>query len=126
MTYILGYNLDFDFVYDRKSKQYSVITEGEFIAVSRFISSELDRDISQLKNFLAWLDSTQYGSKTLTEWTVDVEGDDVDVALNQTLEFREGDQHFEQQDTTLDWECQCSCGKQDLIKLLRAYIRFKQ
>lgn len=118
--------MDFDFIYDRKSKQYSVITEGEFIAIGRFILSELEGSTSLLINFLDWLESTNYGTKTLTEWTVEVEGEDVELSLNQTLEERVGDQHFEEQDTTLDWECQCSCGKQDLIKLLRAYIRFKK
>lgn len=118
--------MDFDFVYDRKTKQYSVNTEGEFIAVGRFVSTELDASMSVLADFLSWLENTVSGAKTYTEWTVEVDGDDVDVVLNQLLEPLHESQRIERQETTLDWECRSLCGKQDLVKLLRAYISFKQ
>lgn len=118
--------LDFDFVYDRKSRLYSVITEGEFLAVGRFISTELEGDVELLKKFLAWLESTASNTKTFTEWTIEIDGDDVEVSQNQVLEMLNDSQQLEQQEATFDWEFQCSCGKQDLIKLLRAYISFKQ
>ncbi|NVK25359.1 MAG: YacL family protein [Gammaproteobacteria bacterium] len=120
----VGVFLDVDFIFDRKSNRYSVVLEGEFVAISRFISTELDGDLLILQQFVDWLVSASQGSKTYTEWTVEIDGEDVEVISNHLLEH--DDQQETEEESLLDWESRCACGKDDLIKVLRAYIRFKQ
>ena len=115
--------MDADFIYDQKAGTYSIQCEGEFGALARFVNSELTSK-QQITEFISWLEQTDRSEQRFTEWVVEIEEADVTIIANLLTEQELDSSNESDHEGSLDWELTCLCGKPDLIKLLKSYLKF--
>lgn len=114
--------MDFEFIYDYKTKRHSVVTGSEQKAVGVFLSQELDGDIAKLEDLLARL-TLREAKIEYTEWSVEVEEEEAFV-FHHSILASESESDSNEHSSYLDWEVSAKCGKDDFIELVSSWMSF--
>lgn len=127
--------MEYDFIYDSKTRQFSIRLAGEHEVLGRFLLDEFGQQAAAYTPLLQQLStlkpqqSMQYQGK---EFLLEVENGEVTLSHN-TLFYDNADEQTGQQqaladdDLRLDQQGMTSqCGLEDLLKLLREWQQFLQ
>ncbi|KKO44877.1 hypothetical protein WG68_13695 [Arsukibacterium ikkense] len=126
--------MEYDFIYDRTTRQFSIRLSGEHEVLGRFLLDEFGQQAAAYLPLLQQLSvlkpqhSMQYQGR---EFLLEVENGDVTLSHN-TLFYSNAQQLTEEQqqaladdDLQLDQQGMTSqCGLEDLLKLLREWQQF--
>ncbi|SNY60290.1 Uncharacterized protein YacL, UPF0231 family [Arsukibacterium tuosuense] len=125
--------MEYDFIYDRNTLQFSIRLAAEHEVLGRFLLDEFGQQAETYLPLLQQLSalkphqSMQYQGK---EFLLEVENSEVTLSHN-TLFNQNNEQPTEQQQALieegLELEQQgmsCQCGLEDLLKLLREWQQF--
>jgi uncharacterized protein YacL (UPF0231 family) len=126
--------MEYDFVYNRNTKQFSIVLTAEHEVLGRFLLDEfgqqaeaylpLLQQLSALKPYQSW----QYQGK---EFLLDIEQGEVTL-LHNTLFYNASEASAVQAEANLDADdlsldeqgMTTQCGLEDLLKLLREWQQF--
>jgi uncharacterized protein YacL (UPF0231 family) len=114
--------MDFEFIYDYKTKNHSIVTGAEQKAIGVFLSQELEGDITKLEELLASL-TLRETKIEYTEWSIEVEVEDIFV-FHHSILASASELDNSEHPSYLDWEVSAKCGKDDFIELVSNWISF--
>lgn len=117
--------MDFEFIYDYKSKRYSVGVAGEQAALGEFLTIETNGSENGqgfIEDLLHKLELGKDLHLMLQQWTIDVVHGDVTVT-HHSLISSDIDQDIEPLN---DWQLRSECGVEDFIELVSQWLDFLQ
>ncbi|MBV2129071.1 YacL family protein [Arsukibacterium indicum] len=128
-----NFSMEYDFIYDRHTGQFSIRLAAEHEVLGRFLLDEFGQQAEAYLPLLQQLSelkpsqSMQYQGK---EFLLEIENGEVTLSHN-TLFYQNSEQPTEQQQALADDDLQLDqqgmtsqCGLEDLLKLLREWQQF--
>ena len=127
--------MEYDFIFDRTTRQFSIRLAGEHEVLGRFLLDEFGQQAEAYTSLLQQLSSLKPQQSMRyqgREFLLEVDNREVTLSHN-SLFYQGVDQQTEQQkilaedDLQLDEQGMSSqCGLEDLVKLLREWQQFLQ
>ena len=125
--------MEYDFIYDRSTQQFSIMLSGEHEVLGSFLLDEFGQQAGAYTALLQQLSSVKPQQSIRyqgREFLLEVENSEVTLSHN-SLFYQSADAQTDQQNALADDDLHldqqglsCQCGLEDLLKLLRQWQQF--